>query len=189
MFCFDAVSAMAGNFLFLSTSSIWVVFIMIFIDVVENFIVGLRVVYLVLKSRSLAPEDDDDGRTSTGDCHSAQHDVLEAVERSTFLFRAEKTFFGVFEYMEPRQYKAVPVELMDDIDRYGQMNICLARAARLLLAFAASETSEMVTSCWAIIMLPFYYYGPNTAYMYTVDDFTNVRTGGAKRRPYTTSAQ
>ena len=61
--------------------------------------------------------------------------------------------------------------MMDDIDRYGQMNIYLARATRLLLSFVASEMSEMVTSCWCIIMLPFYYFGPNKPYMYTIDEF------------------
>ncbi|GMH90978.1 hypothetical protein TrST_g6864 [Triparma strigata] len=163
MFCFDAVAAMAGNFLFLSTSHWSVVFIMIAVDMTENLVIGLRVVYLVLKSRSIAPEE------ATGEGH--EFGVLKAVQASRFLLRMETILFTVFEFLEPNKHKQVPVELMDDIDRYGQMNIYLARATRLLLSFVASEMSEMVTSCWCIIMLPFYYLGPNKPYMYTIDEF------------------
>ena len=75
----------------------------------------------------------------------------------------------VFELMEPKEFTAVPVVLMQDDDRVGMMNIYLARAARLLLKFTASEASEVITSWWCICMLPFYYYGPNKHFMYTID--------------------
>jgi hypothetical protein len=57
MFCFDAVAAMAGNFLFLSSSDFSVVLVMIMMDMCENLLLGMRVVYLILKSRKLAPEE------------------------------------------------------------------------------------------------------------------------------------
>jgi len=169
MFCFDAVSAMAGNFLFLSTSSFWVVFVMIAMDVCENLMLGMRVVYFVFKSRRLAPEDRVTG--AGGIKRSAQHSVVQVIESDTCFGRMERFFVRLFELLDFKRDKEVPVELMDDFDRTGQMNICLARAARLLLGFVASETSEMVTSCWSMIMLPLFYYGPNRAYMYTLDVF------------------
>ncbi|GMI14760.1 hypothetical protein TrLO_g4327 [Triparma laevis f. longispina] len=165
MFCFDAVAAMAGNFLFLSTSHWTVVFVMILVDMTENAIVGLRVVYLILKSRSIAPEE----IAALTEGHDLE--VVTAVKQSKILRRLERHLFKFFEFIEPNKRQIVPEELMEDIDRYGQMNIYLARATRLLLSFIASEMSEMVTSCWCIIMLPFYFYGPNKPFMYTLDEF------------------
>lgn len=174
MFCFDAVAAMAGNFLFLSTSDFSVVFVMVFLDVMENLVVGLRVVFLILKSRSIAPErhsaPTQSGRYSTSAVHmEAEDNLVKAMQASPFVLWAEKLLFHVFELLEPKQFTAVPVELMQDEDRTGMMNIYLARAARLLVKFTASEMSEMLTSWWCIAMLPFYYYGPNKPFMYTID--------------------
>ncbi len=172
MFCFDAVAAMAGNFLFLSTNGVSIVFVMVALDVLENMAIALRVVFLVLKSRVIAPDSEDTRESrETIVNNKGEIEAVQAVEESPLLWYAERMLFRVFDYLEPAKYTSVPVALMDDDDRRGLQNIYLARAARLLLQFTASESSEMVTSCWAIIMIPFFYYGPNKNHMYTIDAF------------------
>ena len=61
-------------------------------------------------------------------------------------------------------------EVEDEQYLIGQENLLLSYAARTLLGFLASELSEMVASCWTVIMLPILYYSPNKTYMYTIED-------------------
>ena len=46
--------------------------------------------------------------------------------------------------------------------------VLLHKAARLQLSFIASETSEVVGSAWAIMMITFFYFGPNKEYFYVI---------------------
>jgi hypothetical protein len=56
----------------------------------------------------------------------------------------------------------------------GEEQLHLHRACRLLLNFMASEMSEMISSGWAMIMLPMLYYSPHKKYFYTIDELDDA---------------
>jgi hypothetical protein len=58
------------------------------------------------------------------------------------------------------------------MNQIGSEKLMIHRAVRLLLAFLASETSEIVSSGWCLIMIPIFYNSPNKGYFYTIDNFT-----------------
>jgi hypothetical protein len=67
------------------------------------------------------------------------------------------------------------VPLVDEAAVTPDNNIVLLhKAARLILAFVASESAEIVSSLWSMVMLPFLYVGRNKAWFYVIQDMDDA---------------
>ncbi|GMH64434.1 hypothetical protein TrRE_jg11085 [Triparma retinervis] len=176
LFFFDVISALCGNFLFISAADVGSVFSMISVDIVENLILACRVTFLIQRSRNerharLERERDAEflvlkNRLSV---HSARLTRLENIN---------------IELANNDALANSQVDLNSDLERQsllstggdddreaaiGMENLHMHRACRLLINFLASEMSEMVCSGWSMIMLPMLYYSNNKQYFYTID--------------------
>ena len=171
LFAFDATAAMSSNFLFLFASDVSSVFTMIS-DVVENLVIALRVVFMVQASRN-ANVDRDNKKKDDDISDLKQH--LRRLDKNAGLLHKNS---GV---LRARVARLEMEEAIEGVDLELEIELLLApangdgvasgRAMRLLLAFLASEMSEMLCSAWCMIMLLILYYGPNKQWMYTIDEF------------------
>ena len=189
-FCFDAISAMSANFLFISANSIASVLPMIFVDVIENLFMGMRILYFRMKARTnrikmqqvkekkgrveiskaidglrrRLAKLENSGRTGEGDNNEVDVKVQSIIDTITTDEGFETDSVGDSE---------------DDGEEGGRgaerVLFYKKKALRLILSLLASEYSEIITSCFALIMLPMLYYSDNRANFFTLDTMSENR--------------
>ncbi|GMI17107.1 hypothetical protein TrLO_g13512 [Triparma laevis f. longispina] len=188
IFIFDIVSGVASSFLFFSCADASSIFTLISVDMLENMSLALKVVGLVQKSS-------DEALKREGGARDRQ--IAELEQEQMHLKRQQERQGRKFSWLHKRVKRlegeenvsdnAGDVSMENDNEGnsettllknenedkpylIGKENLLLSRAARRLLAFFASEFSEMVSACWALILLPFIYLGPNKSFLYTIED-------------------
>ncbi|GMI22771.1 hypothetical protein TeGR_g641 [Tetraparma gracilis] len=179
LFCLDAVSAMCGNFLFISASGISSVFSMISVDVMENLFLALRLVFQIQRSRNATQARlmrEKDAKLADIEARQAATEARQAATEAR-LARLENVEVEL-PVEDGDIAGALESQRLLDVDgceaAIGEEQLHLHRACRLLLNFMASEMSEMVSSAWCMIMLPMLYYSPHKKYFYTIDELDDA---------------
>jgi hypothetical protein len=175
LFNFDIVGATSGTFMFLSASSVNSVFSMIAVDVIENLVLAMRIVFLFQKknisaAKRMALKKDREMATM-----KKKHEVLtkkhEVLTRRVLILEGRSTDadVDVDDSSSNSSHSINDDENARESAQLGYENLCVHRATRLALQFLASELSEMVCSAWVFIFLPIVYNSPNKKYFYTIE--------------------
>ncbi|GMH90993.1 hypothetical protein TrST_g6867 [Triparma strigata] len=169
MFVFDSVSAMSASFLFLGSIEITSVLPMISIDIIENLVLSIRVIYNIQKYKDLK------FKASKSSVYNEHQQKIRTMEIKIELLEkqmCEPVYTPIVlqsdtdieaDDDEDVEY-AEKVELLE-----GEALVCMNQALRLLLNFLASEGSEIMSSFWALVMIPCFNMSQNKKFMYTFD--------------------
>lgn len=173
------MSALSANLLFIGASDIGSVLSMISIDVIENLVLAIRVVYnvqryknLVLQTSNLQVEKD-----------QIEHERRFREIEMRIKFMEKNMAEPIYSPLEKPRSIDTGIEADDkneeeeDIEETeekitvlkGEALVRMNRSLHLILQFFASEGSEIMSSLWALIMIPCIYASQNKMYFYTFD--------------------
>ena len=190
LFRYDALAGMSGNFLFLSASEPESVLSMIFVDVIENMSLAIRAIFLINAYQKAEEMAKMEAMASTIEQNAARMEAMAStIEQNVATIKMMKIL--IFEIREAVQVAGVieqvsnsaaidgagdeTVPLIDEAAAVPDDNVVLLhRAVRLILAFVASESAEIVSSLWSMVMLPFLYFGRNKSWFYVIQDMDDA---------------
>ena len=140
-------------------------------------LVALGVVFMVQASRNASVDRD---HKKKDDEIADLKQNLRRLDKNAELLRARGARLETEEATRGVDLEVQSELLLEPADgvaseemQVGAENLHIHRATRLLLAFLASEMSEMLCSAWCMIMLPILYYGPNKRLLYVIDEFND----------------
>jgi hypothetical protein len=175
LFSFDAVAAMCGSLLFLSASEVDSVLAMISVDLCENMVMAIRVMFHIHEYDKI------EGERKLTDLESKVTLEMETIRLEMAAMKME--FQAQLSHRSSTTEESFPspledttgnnaeeVQLLEPEQPLDDNAVRLHKAVRLLLAFVASEASEIVASTWVMIVTSFIYHGINKPYFYVIKD-------------------
>jgi hypothetical protein len=185
LFTFDAGAAMCGSLLFLSASEVDSVLAMISVDLCENMVLAIRVMFLIHEYDKIEGERkltnlETKVATVTVEMETVKLEMAAMKMKFQAQLRhrrcssiTEETPHSPLDCQDTTGNSAEEALLLEPEPPLDDNAIRLHRAVGLLLAFVASEASEIVASTWVMIVTSFIYYGINKQYFYVIKDMDN----------------
>jgi hypothetical protein len=174
LFLFDVLAGLSGNFLFLSAAEPESVLSMIFVDVIENMSLAIRVIFRI---NTYQKAEEKRERAQAVAKMEAMASTIERLKIVVFENREAAHIAGATDKISNgTAVDGAGEETLPLLDEAVPDNnaVLLHKAVRLILSFVASETGEILSSFWSMVMLPFLYYGHNKLWFYVIRDMDDA---------------
>eukprot|EP00518_Triparma_eleuthera_P009567 CAMPEP_0182485474 /NCGR_PEP_ID=MMETSP1319-20130603/45321_1 /TAXON_ID=172717 /ORGANISM="Bolidomonas pacifica, Strain RCC208" /LENGTH=443 /DNA_ID=CAMNT_0024687459 /DNA_START=101 /DNA_END=1429 /DNA_ORIENTATION=+ len=195
LFIFDALAALCGNFLFMDADGPLVVAAIILLNVVENFLMSVKVVSLMSKSkrmaseRKLRKEAEDLGKVEAllqsheQKIYELEYELEKIKNKdkgvTTSAHRRSSRIVHLRDRTESEKHvllhkglqRRQPDGSMKDMSE-GQEVVYMHQALNIIISYCASEIAEIMCGFWACVIIPMMYYSPNHDYYYSIEDLS-----------------